>query len=263
MTVAERRPLVAGNWKMHTTYEEALRLATTVVERCRARDDVEVALIPPFPWIVPLAEIVRGSGVVLGAQTCSSYGRGAYTGEVAAFMLTPFCRYVIVGHSERRRYFGENDEVVAAKMQRVLEQALVPILCIGERWEEREAGQTQAVIEAQLTAACSGLDAATAQGLVVAYEPVWAIGTGRPATADDAQEVAAFIRSWTARRFGSSVAARLRVLYGGSVTAANAGEFLAAPDIDGTLVGGASLDAEQFCAIVEAARGLCGVEKGA
>ncbi|MCX7624343.1 MAG: triose-phosphate isomerase [Thermomicrobium sp.] len=254
MTLASRRPLVAGNWKMHTTLEEALALASTVAGRCRTVTEVEVALAPPFPWLVPLAERLEGSGIALGAQNCSQFERGAFTGEVAAFMLTPFCRYVIVGHSERRALFGEDDAVVAAKLIRVVEHGMTAILCVGERLEEREAGRTLEVIERQLSRACQDLPAHRLGQLVVAYEPVWAIGTGRPATPQDAQEVAAFVRTWLGRRFDEGASRALRILYGGSVTAGNAGTFFAERDIDGALVGGASLDAEQFCGIVEAAR---------
>ncbi|MCX2726130.1 triose-phosphate isomerase [Thermomicrobium sp. 4228-Ro] len=263
MTSHLRRALVAGNWKMHTAYEEAVHLAREVATSCSDASDVEVVLIPPFPWIVTLAELVRGSMLSVGAQNCSVYERGAYTGEVAAFMLAPFCRYVIVGHSERRHLFGETDEIVAAKLARVFAHGMTPILCVGERLEEREAGQTLAVVERQLATAAASIDRSQAGRLVVAYEPVWAIGTGRPATAADAQEVARFIRGWLTERYGERAGRALRVLYGGSVTADNAGTFFSEPDIDGALVGGASLDAAQFCGIVGAARVVARAKKGA
>jgi triosephosphate isomerase len=239
-----------------------VRLAAGIIEGCRHVVEVEISLLPPFPWIVTLAGQLRGTSIALGAQNCSMYERGAYTGEVAAFMLAPFCRFVIVGHSERRRLFGESDEVVAAKLDRVLAHGMVPILCVGERLEEREAGQTLTVIERQLATACASVDGERIVHLVIAYEPVWAIGTGRPATAADAQEVAQFIRGWVGERFGERARQSVRILYGGSVTAENAGAFFAEPDIDGALVGGASLDVEQFCGIVEAAQGSVRVTKG-
>jgi len=256
-----RRPLVAGNWKMHTTYEEAIQLAQGIAKGCIGLADVEVALIPPFPWIVALADVLHDSAIVVGAQTCSMYERGAYTGEVAAFMLAPFCRYVIVGHSERRSLFGETDEVVAAKLARILAHDMTPILCVGERLEEREAGETLGVIERQLQAIAASVDPSRAERLVVAYEPVWAIGTGRPATASDAQHVARFIREWVAERYGERAGQGVRILYGGSVTAENASAFFLERDIDGALVGGASLDAAQFCGIVEAAQAAAQAKK--
>lgn len=245
-----RVPLVAGNWKMHTTYEEALALAAAYRERLGGATLVEVALVPPFPWIVPVAERVRGSGVVVGAQNCATIDEGALTGEVSARMLAPFCRYVIVGHSERRHQLGETDQVVAAKLRAVLRNGLTPILCVGELLEERDRGDAEAVVEHQLEQALGSLEAGQVRSLVIAYEPVWAIGTGRPATPSDAQAMAARIRGWIAERFGGGVASKVRIQYGGSVNAANAEGFLRLPDIDGALVGGASLDVEQFCEIV-------------
>lgn len=237
---------------MHTTLEDALTLANGVRVRCSEVRSVEVVLIPPFTWIVPLAEHLRGSGIGLGAQTCSAFVEGPYTGEISARMLAPFCQYVIVGHSERRRLFGETDAVVAAKLQRVLQHGMRAILCVGETLEERDRGETLDVIDRQLATACETLSQAEFERIVVAYEPVWAIGTGRPAMPSDAQQVAAWIRAWFDRRTRGS-GASLRILYGGSVTAENAGAFFAEPDIDGALVGGASLDAEGFSRIVQAA----------
>jgi triosephosphate isomerase len=248
-----RRPLIAGNWKMHTTYEQALELARAIQARCGMAEYAEVVLIPPFPWIVPLSQQLNGSSISLGAQTCSAFDEGAYTGEVSAKMVAPFCRYVIVGHSERRRLFGETDAVVAAKLRAVLRNGLQPILCVGETLEERESGATRDIVERQIAAACSDLESGQVARLVIAYEPVWAIGTGRPATSADAELVASWIRAWFRERFGSGISEGLRILYGGSVTAANAADFLAVGDIDGALVGGASLDAREFCSIVEAA----------
>jgi len=250
-----RRPLIAGNWKMHTTYEQALELASAIQSHCGMAKYVEVVLIPPFPWIVPLSRQLDGSLISLGAQTCSAFDEGAYTGEVSAKMVAPFCRYVIVGHSERRRLFGETDAVVAAKLRAVLRNGLRPILCVGETLEERESGSTRETVQRQIAAACSDLESEQVARLVIAYEPVWAIGTGRPATPADAELVASWIRAWFRERFGPEISEGLRILYGGSVTAANVGGFLAVADIDGALVGGASLDAREFCSIVEAGVG--------
>lgn len=246
--MTKRRALVAGNWKMYTSYEEALALAEAIGSCCASSDEVEVVIIPPFPWIVPLAERLRSERVAVGAQTCSAYPEGAYTGEVSARMLAPFCQYVIVGHSERRRLFGETDAVVAAKLRQVLEHGLHPILCVGETLEEREGGQTIAVVERQLAVACGELSVELAARLVVAYEPVWAIGTGRSATPSDSQAVARWIRNWFAERY-PGVELGLRILYGGSVTPQNAVTFFKEADIDGALVGGASLKADSFCSI--------------
>ncbi|MCM8750359.1 triose-phosphate isomerase [Thermomicrobiaceae bacterium CFH 74404] len=256
MSGVNRVPLIAGNWKMHTTYDEAVSLAEAYRERLAQLEGVECALIPPYPWIVPLAEKLEGSTLVLGAQNCATIDQGALTGEVSARMLAPFCRYVIVGHSERRHQLGESDEMVAAKLQAAVRNGLSPILCVGELLAERDQGLAERVVERQLGSALEALEAAHLTRLVIAYEPVWAIGTGRPATPSDAQAIAACIREWIAQRFGSDLAATVRIQYGGSVNAGNAADFLQLPDIDGALVGGASLDVEQFCEIVRVAREL-------
>ncbi len=253
MRQARRVPLVAGNWKMYTTYEEALRLAGAYRERLDGVDGVECALIPPFPWIVPMAERLNGSTLALGAQNCATIDEGALTGEVSARMLAPFCRYVIVGHSERRHQLGESDKMVAAKLQAALRHGLAPILCVGELLQERDQGMAEATVERQLRHALDTLQADQVARLVIAYEPVWAIGTGRPATPEDAQAMARFIRRWVEVRFGTALADAVRVQYGGSVNARNAEAFLRLPDVDGALVGGASLDVEQFSQIVRLA----------
>ncbi len=247
-----RRPIVAGNWKMNTSYEEARALASALRSTLASYPGVERVLIPPFPWIVPVSEIVAGSDILVGAQDAATEDKGAYTGEVSAAMLAPFCAYVIVGHSERRHLLGETDAVVAAKLRAVLRNGLAPILCVGERLQERERGEAGAVVERQLRAALEGLDAAEVERVVVAYEPVWAIGTGRAATGTDAREMARTIREVVGGLVGAPVAERVRVQYGGSVTAANAREFLALDEIDGALVGGASLKADEFTRIVAA-----------
>ena len=214
----------------------------------------DLLLNVPFTHLAPMASLARGSAVALGAQDLSAHDEGAYTGEVSAAMLRDAgARYTIVGHSERRAYHGEDDAVVHAKLARALAGGLVPILCVGEKEAERLAGQAENVVLRQLAADLEGLEPASADALVIAYEPVWAIGTGRTATADDAQQMGAAIRRALAERFGD-VAVSMRVLYGGSMNPGNAGELLAREDVDGGLVGGASLDVEQLLAIVESAR---------
>lgn len=248
-----RRPIIAGNWKMHTTYEEAQRLAGQLLPALAAYGQVERVLIPPFPWIVPLADLVAGRGLELGAQNCAIEDEGAFTGEVSARMIAPFCTYVIVGHSERRHILGETDQVVAGKLRAVLRNGLRPILCVGELLEEREQGAAEAVVERQLRSALVSLAAEDIERTIIAYEPVWAIGTGHAATPDDAQAMAKWVRAVLTELAGATTARRVRIQYGGSVNADNAAGFLALDDIDGALVGGASLKADQFTAIVAAA----------
>jgi triosephosphate isomerase len=250
------QPFIAGNWKMHLGLEEAVHLADALRERLGELQGVECALFPPFPWIVPLFGRLAGSSLLLGAQNCATLDEGPLTGEVSARMLAPFCRYVIVGHSERRHQLGESDEMVAAKVRVALRNGLAPILCVGELLEERDLGTAQVTVERQLRKALGGLAGNEVDGVTIAYEPVWAIGTGRPATAEDAAAMARFVREWIGTQFGDIVAGSVRVLYGGSVNAWNAAEFLRLSDIDGALVGGASLDVEQFSAIVELAAAL-------
>ncbi len=249
-----RTPVVAGNWKMNTSMEEASALVKGLAELQSTTSDVERVLIPPFPWIVPLHRAVDDAGFGLGAQNCSTEDKGAYTGEVSAAMLAPFCRYIIAGHSERRHVLGESDEVVAAKIQAILRNGLSPILCIGELLSEREDDRAQDVVDRQLRSAFSNVSSEQAAATIVAYEPVWAIGTGRAATADDAQEMAAYIRANLANLYDQGVADRVRIQYGGSVNAGNAERLLNLPDVDGALVGGASLKADEFSKIIVAAR---------
>ena len=251
-----RKPIVAGNWKMNTSLEEARALAGELRSTLSAYSTVERVLIPPFPWIVPLADILDGSDIVLGAQDCAVEDQGAFTGEVSARMLAPLCRYIIVGHSERRHIIGETDEVVAAKLRAVLRNGARPILCVGELLEERERGEARAVVERQLQSAFADVEAADVLRTVIAYEPVWAIGTGRAATPEDAREMANWIREVLARHVGAEAANEIRVQYGGSVNSDNAAGFLSLPEIDGALVGGASLKADQFTQIVERAAAL-------
>ena len=248
-----RRPIVAGNWKMHGTLEQAAALARRVAGELGTGSRAEVVLCPPFTALSTVVESVAGSGLAVGGQDLHWEREGAFTGEVSAEMLRDAgCRYVIVGHSERRRDCGESDEIVARKAQAALASGLTPIVCVGETLEERERGRTEEVLRSQVE---SGL-AHVAERLgevVVAYEPVWAIGTGRTATADQAQEAQAFIRGLVATLVGEAVAGGVRIQYGGSVRPENAAELFARPDVDGGLIGGASLDAAAFVAIVRAA----------
>ncbi len=253
MQADKRRPLVAGNWKMHGNLAEARERALAV--RAGANGlACELALVPPFLHVPLLAELLRDSPVAVGAQDVSEHASGAYTGEVSAGMLVDAgCRYVIVGHSERRALFGDTDAVVAAKFMAARAAGLVPVLCVGETLAEREAGATGNVVLRQLDAVLAVAGSAAVCAAVLAYEPVWAIGTGLTATPAQAQEVHALLRAHLARK-DSQGAAAVRILYGGSVKAGNAGEIFAMPDVDGGLVGGASLDAREFLQICAQAR---------
>lgn len=242
------RPLIAGNWKMNTTLQEGMVLATTLQQLLEGVTGVEVVVCPPFVSVAAVAAAMRGSPLRVGAQNMHYADKGAFTGEVSAAMLRDLCQYVILGHSERRRDFGETDEVVNRKVLKALEAGLRPILCVGESLEQRQRGQFATVVMRSLMACLDGVE--TPDGLVVAYEPVWAIGTGMAATGEQAQVMAGLIRQVLSQRFGEGGAASVPVVYGGSVTPANIQEFVSQPDIDGALVGGASLDAKQFAEIV-------------
>jgi len=244
-----RTPLVAGNWKMNTNLAQAVDLVEAMRDDLARVNGVEVVLCPPFISLARVGELLRGTAIGLGAQDMHYEEKGAYTGEVSPLMLQGLCRYVILGHSERRHYFAESDEVVNRKVKAALRADLRPILCVGERLEQREAGQVETVISHQVRQGLDGV--AEPDGLVVAYEPVWAIGTGRAATGGDAQAVTSLIRRLLAERFGGEAAQAIRILYGGSVTPDNIVEFATQPDIDGALVGGASLRAADFVGIVE------------
>jgi triosephosphate isomerase len=244
-----RTPIIAGNWKMNTTYDEAMDLIEELVDGLENREEIEgldVVLCPPFLWLFPAAEYLEDTGLLLGAQNCNALDRGAFTGEISAAMLADQCSYVIVGHSERRTHYGETDEVVAQKAVAALRHGLRPIICVGEGLAERDAGQTDAVIARQVDAVFAAIDAGQVEECVVAYEPVWAIGSGRAADGAEANRVAALIRATIAGRFGAERAAEVRVQYGGSVTDANIAEFIGQPEIDGALVGGASLKSDAF-----------------
>jgi triosephosphate isomerase (TIM) len=251
-----RRPLIAGNWKMHKTHLEGLQL-TQKLAWALSREDtdaVEVVVCPPFTALRTVGTLIDGDKlpIGLGAQNCHQEPQGAFTGEVSAPMLAKLgCAYVIVGHSERRQQFAETDELVNRKARAVLGNGMQPIVCVGETLEQREAGRTAEVVQGQVRGSLAGLPGEQVAGLVVAYEPVWAIGTGRAATAEDAQETIALIRGTVAELAGRSAADELRIQYGGSVKASNAEELAGKPDIDGALVGGASLDADEFAMIVK------------
>jgi triosephosphate isomerase (TIM) len=249
-----RKPFVAGNWKMFNTVEEARHLVSDLVQTLQPLNTVERVLCPPFTALLPVAALLEGSGIMLGAQNMHWEASGAFTGEVAPAMLAEFCQYVILGHSERRTYFGETDQTVNSKVQAALAHGLVPIVCVGETLQEYEAQKTKEVVFGQVKAGLEGVALSGGDGLVIAYEPVWAIGTGRASTALDANAVIAdVIRPALAELFGPEMAQQVRVLYGGSVKASNAAEYFQQPDIDGALVGGASLKAGEFTGIVQAA----------
>jgi triosephosphate isomerase len=250
-----RKKFVAGNFKMNMTSSEVAPYLEVFRQETEKLDDVDIVIIPPFTAIAKASEILGGAQKIrLGAQNMSPEAKGAYTGEISAPMLRDlFVRYVLVGHSERRRLFGETDELVRRKLVTALASELRPILCVGETLEERQAGQEKAVLEGQLRGALEGLTPDQISEVIVAYEPVWAIGTGLTATPEQAQEAHLFIRDYLGKLAGTSLANKARILYGGSVTPANAKELMSQPDIDGALVGGASLDPRGFAEIVAAA----------
>jgi len=250
-----RQKIIAGNWKMHGDRRSARELLDGIVTGLGGQTAATVVVIPPMPYIAELAAAYAAQGLQFGAQDVSVHKEGAYTGEVSAAMLLDIgCRYCLVGHSERRQYHQESNELVSEKFMAARRAGLIPVLCVGETLHQREAGQTEYVIEKQLEAVVALGGVQSFDGAVVAYEPVWAIGTGRTATPEQAQAVHAFIRSELAAE-DANIASSLPILYGGSVKAANAAALLAQPDVDGGLVGGASLVAAEFLAIVAAARG--------
>ena len=246
-----RTPYIAANWKMNKTVAEAAEFIDALLPRIAATQH-DVVVCPPFTALHEVVERRRGTAVRVAAQNMHEGEAGAFTGEISAPMLVELdVEAVVLGHSERRQFFGETDEALAKKVPAALAADLEPILCVGESEEARDGGQTEEVLERQLQADLSGIEAGQVENVVIAYEPIWAIGTGRTATPDQAQEVCAFIRDVLRARGGA--ADRVRILYGGSVKPGNAAELLALPDVDGALVGGASLDPEDFAAIVEAA----------
>jgi triosephosphate isomerase len=248
-----RKKILAGNWKMYKTPAEAVSLVTEILRAAPPRNDREAVVCPPFTALSRVSQLLKGSSVKLGAQNVCWEKEGAYTGEISAPMLKEIgCEYVIVGHSERRQYFREDDSLIGKKLRAVFASQMIPILCVGEKLEEREAGRTNEVLGSQTKGALGEFDATQVRGLVVAYEPVWAIGTGKTATPQMAVQAHQFIRQLLGQMFGPGLAAETRIQYGGSVKPENAAELLKEPDIDGALVGGASLKADSFLRIVDA-----------
>jgi len=253
--VSHRTPIVGGNWKMNTDLASAVELADDIVAGCaNLQPHCDIAVFPPFPYLQAVGKTLGHSGILLGAQDVYHEANGAYTGEVSAEMLVDLnVQYVLCGHSERRHVIGETDEIINLKTQAALDASLCVILCVGETIEQREAGQTEAVNLRQLRAGLEGVPEEQMRQVVIAYEPVWAIGTGRTATADDAESVHRVLRAELAELYGDEIAEATRIQYGGSVKASNAGELFSQPSIDGGLIGGASLKSEEFLSIVRAA----------
>ena len=243
-----RKPLIAGNWKMNTKLEEAENLVRAMLAELDSIGSVEKVLCPPFISLAAIKELTKGTSIEVGAQNMYFEDKGAYTGEISPLMLIDLCDFVILGHSERRQYFAETDELVNKKVKKALESGLKPILCVGESLEDNEAGRTEQKITSQVNAGLAGISP-TSQ-LVIAYEPIWAIGTGKAATSKQANATINLIRSILANIWNQETAKAVRILYGGSVTGSNIAEFIAESDIDGALVGGASLKADEFISIV-------------
>ena len=248
-----RRPCVAGNWKMHKTAGEAVKLTRELLPALEEFDAVDNVICPPFTALAPLSDLLQGMKVKLGAQNLFWEEQGAFTGEISPLMVSELAEYVIIGHSERRAYFGETDQSVNKRLQAALDAGLNPILCIGETLEENEAGKTLEVVTRQLREGMGDLNFSRADDFMVAYEPVWAIGTGKAATPEGANQVISDIRNELVQILSRAEADQIRILYGGSVKPANAASFFSQSDIDGALVGGASLRADDFTAITEAA----------
>lgn len=248
----ERKLIIAGNWKMNKTVAEALDLVRGLKLELANVKEVDLVVCPPFTALSEVSKAILDSNLRLGAQNMSEHNVGAYTGEIAAVMLKEFSvRYVILGHSERRQYQQESDALVARKALAAHAAALKPIVCVGETLAQREAGKTEAVLETQVRGSLAGLNKEQVQETIIAYEPVWAIGTGKTATAEQAQQAHAFIRGLLAAMFDETVARKVRIQYGGSVKPANARELMSLPDVDGALVGGASLEVRSFADIVK------------
>lgn len=249
-----RKPFIAGNWKMHTTIEEAVALAQALRAELEGVTGCDVAICPPFPALAAVRESLAGSAIELGAQNVHWEEQGAFTGEISALMLKGLCDYVIIGHSERRALFGETDEWVNKKLHAALAHGLKPILCVGENLQQNQAGETEEFVGGQARAAFKGLTAEQARTITMAYEPIWAIGTGVSATGEGANDIiGGTVRGTLAALYGDDVAQMIRIQYGGSVKPGNVAEFMAQPEIDGALVGGASLKATDFAAIVREA----------
>jgi triosephosphate isomerase len=248
----QRVPIIAGNWKMNKTATEARELAAKLVPLVSGIKDREIVLAPPFTALAAVAGAIKGTNISLAAQNLHGEDKGAFTGEISAEMLLDSgCKYVIIGHSERRQYFGETDETVNKKVKQALKKGLLPIVCVGETLAEREAGKLHEIINRQVAGGLKDLSADDMKKAVLAYEPVWAIGTGKTATPEQANEVHALIRQKVRSLYNAEIAEGLRIQYGGSVTPENASSLMAMPDIDGALVGGASLKPESFAALVK------------
>jgi triosephosphate isomerase len=248
---SKRKPIIAGNWKMNMTATQARDLAGKLVPLVSGVKDRDIVLAPPFTALSAVADTIKGTNVGLAAQNLHGEDKGAFTGEISAEMLLDLgCRYVIIGHSERRQYFGETDETVNKKVKQALKKGLLPILCVGETLAEREAGKLNEIINRQVTGGLKDISAEDMKKIVIAYEPVWAIGTGKTATPEQANEVHALIRQQVKALYSADIAEGLRIQYGGSVTPENVSTLMAMPDIDGALVGGASLKPESFAALV-------------
>jgi len=249
--MTNRRPLIAGNWKMFKTCPEAVETAGQLVKLLPMTTDIDVMIAPPFTALAQVSDVVRGSCVSLGAQNLFWEAQGAFTGEISpAMLVSAGCKYVIIGHSERRQYFNETDETVNRRIKAAFDNDLIPVMCVGESEKERESKNTFSVLDKQLKMGLEDFSSDDLKGLVIAYEPVWAIGTGKTATSEQAQEVHQFLRSVLEKSFGNILAKSIRILYGGSVKPNNIAELMTMPDVDGALVGGASLDPETFSKIV-------------
>jgi triosephosphate isomerase len=254
MKFTNEKPFIAGNWKMHMTIPEALELVNQLQEASPGFEEAQCVVIPPFTALNEVNKALQGSPILLGSQNVFWEEKGAFTGEVSAPMLKDAgCAFVVIGHSERRQYFGETNETVNKKIHATLTQGLIPIMCIGETLEERENGQTMTKVETQIAEGLNGLKTEDIQQIIIAYEPIWAIGTGRTATPDQAQEVHSFIRKKLAEKHGNDVASYAIILYGGSVKSENSFSLLKEKDINGALVGGASLKADSFAEIAKEA----------
>lgn len=249
-----RKLLIAGNWKMHKDYGSAMKLTQGIVECASRETEVDIAIFPPAVYLEAIAKRTENTVIEVGAQNIHSEEEGAFTGEISSKMvLTTGGSMVIIGHSERRHVFGESNDFIRSKVKRAIVDGLTPVLCIGEKLEQREAGDTEIVLNEQLSGSLKDMEIATADRLILAYEPVWAIGTGVVAKPEQAQEAHAFVRSWIRENYGD-IADDIRILYGGSVKPRNAKSLLELDDVDGALIGGASLSAESFCEVIEIAK---------
>jgi triosephosphate isomerase len=254
-----RKPMMAGNWKMNTTIDEAVALATAIHNATSVYNNVDRVICPPAVSLLPVRDALFASPVLVGAQNVHWAKSGAYTGEISAPMLQGLAQYVIIGHSERRQYFAETDETVNKKIHTALAHQLTPIVCVGESLAQNQAGETQAFVSGQVKAALAGLHGEQVQALVIAYEPIWAIGTGLAATAEQAGEICGgVVRATIDTVYGATIAANTRILYGGSTSEKNIGEIMRQPDIDGALIGGASLKVESYSTMVKITSELYG-----